>query len=241
MSVATIRPTELIYRAALASGAEPYPVGPVPDEPCWICHGPTHGRGALKSEVISHTFTDTDFVRWGGDSICEACMYCLKTKTLRTRSTLATLSGLTQPMRQEWRDILLSPPGPPWLGAIAISGKKHVSFKARVNLSNRRPVVSVEMVPTPYTPTQLAADLAVIEELLTAFPRREIETGNYAQHRIRKFGLIRLADLEHQVVAMRRRARQFTLALLIARGPEKQLKTSERKEGGADRRRTALF
>lgn len=227
-----IRPTQLIYQAALASGFEPYPVGSVPDDLCWICAGPTGGRGHLVSDVVSHTFTDTDFVRWGGNSICEACMFCLKTKHLRTRSTLATLAGLTQPLRQEWRDILLDPPEPPWVGAIAISGKKHVSFKAQVNLTNPSPIVSVEMIPTRYSPSNLAEDLAVIEELLTEFTRRDIETGSYAQHRIKRFGLIRLADLEQRVTEMRRRKRLFDLALLIARGPDKDKPAESEPEGG---------
>ena len=229
-----IRSTQLIYQAALASGHAPYPAGPVPDDHCWICAGPTNGQGALVSDVISHTFTDTDFVRWAGQSICEACMFCLKHKPLRTRSTLATLDGYRQPMRQEWRDILLNPPGPPWVGAIAISGKKHVSFKAQVNLTNHAPVVSVEMMPVRYSVHQLAADLAVIEELLQSFTRREVETGSYSQHRIKQFGLLRLADLEQQVVEMRRRRRQFDLALLIARGPDKEQPAEVEPRGGGD-------
>ena len=227
-----MRPTQLIYHAALAGGHDRYPVGPVPDATCWICAGPTHGRGALVSDVISHTFTDTDFIRWGGNSICEACMFCLKTKHLRTRSTLATLSGLTQPMRQEWRDILLDPPEPPWVGAIAISGKKHVSFKAQVNLTNHAPIVSVEMMPTRYSVRQLGEDLAVIEELLQSFTRQEVETGSYSQHRIKQFGLIRLAELEQQVTEMRRRRRQFNLAILIARGPDKDKPAEPETQGG---------
>ena len=146
-------------------------------------------------------------------------MFCLKHKPFRTRSVLAAPTELRQPMRTEWRDILIDPPEPPWLGTIAISGHKHLIFKARINFSNEVPEVCVEETVTPFTPAQFALDVKLIEELLTTFTKTEIRTGSYQAHRIREFGLAEFQVAAEKVDAIRRQRRRFDLVLLLARIP----------------------
>lgn len=221
VSDAILIPTRLVYQAALASGHNPPPVGDVPDARCWLCAGPTYGRGRLVKDVISHTFTDPDFARGGGQSICQACMFVLKHKPFRTRSVLATPAGLRQPMRTDWREILVSPPEPPWVGTIALSGQKHLVFKSRVNASNDAPVVAVEETLTPFIPAQFAADAALLERLLVVFSKTELRTGSYQPHRIQQFGLAEFPAAAVAVDTLRRQRRRFDLALLLAQIPER--------------------
>jgi hypothetical protein len=205
--------------------------------------------------MLSHTFNDSNLARGAGQSICEACVFCLQERTrdkpgvgakltpeqrsarrramkdprlasggvlgLRMFSFLATSDRLLLPERSEWRDLLLSPPDPPWTGAIATSGQKHLALRATVNWSNPRPTVLLEMTPTTYSPTTLAADLAVLEDLLTVFSKTEVAAGQYKTHRIREFGLDRFSELADRVERMKLRRREFDLALFVARKTER--------------------
>jgi len=138
---------------------------------------------------------------------------------LRMFSYLATSNRLLLPDRSEWRDILLSPPEPPWTAAIALSGQKHLALRGRVNWSNLAPIVLLEIQLIQFTPANLAADLAIIEDGMTVFSKTELETGDYSIHRIGQFGLDRFEELEGRLAAMRLRRSQFTLAVYVAREP----------------------
>jgi len=210
-------PTALVYQAAMVSGYDDISVAEVPDAHCWLCAGPTHGWGRLVKDVVSHTFNDPDFARGGGQSICAACVFCLKHKPFRTRSVLATRTELRHPLRTEWRDILVSPPEPPWVGTIAVSGHKHLVFKTRVNVSNEAPWIAVEETLTQFRPEQLRVDVEQIEQALATFSKMEVRTGRYQSARIRRMGLDRFEALSSRLDELRLSRRRFDLALLLAR------------------------
>lgn len=196
----------------------------VPDETCWLCGGPTHGRGASVEMAIPDTFTDHDRARAPqSGSICEACLFCLKNKPLRTHSIFATPDALRMPKRSEWRDILLNPPGGLWLATIAVSGQKHLSFKAPVNAG---PNGTVLLEETPVPIIGLGGLIGPVEELRQRFTSDEILTGRYSQNRIRQFGLARWYALE-QVVSKHRRSRLLELAVYIANREEEKECTTD--------------
>ena len=148
--------TQLIRHAALKTGslevkpgkvityADP-PLRPVDDTVCWLCGGETGGQGVPTKQAIKPTFTDNPHARaQESKSLCSGCAFCLSMRELRNYSILAAADGLRHPSRADWREILLDPPEPPFVMCLAVSGQKHISFKAPVNLNREITTVALE-------------------------------------------------------------------------------------------------
>jgi len=188
----------------------------VPNATCWLCGGQTNMLGIPIKKGIKPTFTDQDLARnMQSKSLCQGCAFCLGSRSLRNYSLLATENKLLHPNRSELRDILLNPPEPPFLVAIAVSGQKHLSFKTHIVYSNDNFPVLLEELLIFINPQKLKMLVESIEELYAEFSKTEIESGNYNQARIKKFGLARWEMLESQI-SPRRGNRLFKLAIFIA-------------------------
>lgn len=228
-----LTPTQLLYQAAMKTPDVQVPKGvihyrppqveDVPDEPCWLCGAPTHGRGLPLAKALSDTFTDHGWSKSpNSSSVCEACCFArapMKPSPLRMYSILATPRGLRHPMRSEWRDILLNPPEPPVLACIAVSGQKWLHFKGRIAYSRDPFVVLLEEMPVWVEAARYRAVLSDVEELLRVFTRQEIETGRYVEHRVREFGLDRWQQIESRLEP-ERGTPLFQLVLYVAQKPE---------------------
>src|SRR4030042_6927219 len=160
-----------------------------------------------------------------GDILCCACQFAFD-----EHSTLLALKvGKDKPQRMrnyshfvvdgEWiplskgnktemRDILLNRSLD--LAGIAISGQKHIIFRARSGWWQIE-----EQAERPF-PEDLRAMLVLVEELYEGgLSKGEIETGRYAQYRIVRFGFERWHDVEN-VLRPRRGSLRWHLAVFLA-------------------------
>mgnify|MGYP000928194706 CR=1 FL=1 len=211
------------------------PLEPVPDHTCWLCGGEiADGRGMPTKKAIKPTFTDHPYARGhGSSSVCAGCAFCLSARTLRNYSILATGAGLLQhPSRAEWREILCNPPEPPFVMCLAVSGQKHLSFKAPVNLDRDHYALLLEEREIFASPDRVKQVISTVEALYSYFTKDEIATGRYSQHRIRECGIARWERLEAGVAEWRGRP-LFDLALFVAQKkepePEPEIKEEPRE------------
>jgi len=226
-----ITATQLIRQAALKTGSievkadkmivyEDPPLQNVSDHICWLCGGETGGKGIPTKKGIKDTFTDHSWARGqGSNSLCPGCAFCLGNRPLRNYSILATSDRLRHPSRAEWRGILLAPPEPPFVACLAVSGQKHLAFKAPINLSQEVFTVALEEQLIEVVPAKLAACLEIVEDLYIYFTKDEIATGRYSQHRIQECGLARWERLDAALEPWRG-SRLLELALFVAQKSE---------------------
>ncbi len=224
--------SQLIRQAALKTGgvkvrdkaikyADPE-LSDIPDQTCWLCGGETGGRGMPTKKAIKSTFTDHPYARGhGSNSVCPGCAFCLSAHPLRNYSILATTDRLQHPSRAEWRDILTGPPEPPFAMCLAVSGQKHLFFKAPVNLDKRCFTVLLEEREIFVIPDRLGQVVGVVEALYAYFTKEEIRTGRYGQRRIRECGIGRWEQMEAGISEWRGRP-LFDLALFVAQKTEPQ-------------------
>lgn len=194
----------------------------VPDEVCWLCGGKTEGRGLPVKKAILDTFTDRDMARQpASQSVCQGCAFCLSFLSLRNYSILATQDELRHPTRAEIRNVLLDPPGPPFVLCIATSGQKWLHFKGEVSYSQNNYPAQLEETRVYVDTVQLEQILLLVEDLYTAFSKAEILSGKYSQNRIKKFGLARFQQVERQAAKFRGQ-RLFDLGVFVAQKREEK-------------------
>lgn len=208
--------TQLLYKAAGFEIGES-------DRRCWLCGNPAFEPTPLK-QFVKPTFTDHDKVACpDSDVVCAACVFCHDERS----ELLALLVGKGKPQRMrnyshfvvdgEWiplskgdkarmADLLLQGPE---LAIIAISGQKHLIFRAQPGWWQ------IEEQSVQPFPGKLKTLLATVESLYASFSKSEIGMGNYAQHRVRKFGLSGWWALESQIKP-ERGSLPFQLALFLA-------------------------
>lgn len=224
-------PTQLIREAALKMGTVPLAMGKkveyadlplvdVEDIRCWLCGGPTGGKGQPTKTAIKSTFTDWDKARWPkSKSVCPGCALCLSYRQLRNYSIVATEKELRHPTRPEIRYLLLEPPEPPFVFCIAVSGQKWLHFRANIAYSRDGYPVQLEETPICVERPILREWLGLIEQLYTVFSKEEIKTGIYNQNRIRQLGLAEFQTIEEKI-APHRGTRLFDLGVFVAQKKE---------------------
>lgn len=187
---------------------------------CRLCG--CDGIGQKFNLWVKDTFTDHDKL-FPGDIICHACQFC----TIEASEQLATMMGKDKPQRMrnyshfvhngEWiplskgdkgRMIDLLKKFPP-VAVIAISGQKHIIFRARLGWWQIE-----EQSTTPL------ANLWKILEVVTTmynggFSKDEITTGRYIQRRIGEYGVTKF--IQHEDIVKRARgSNALELAIFLA-------------------------
>jgi len=189
---------------------------------CCVCGA--DGIGLPFRDWVRDTFTDWDKLQ-AGNIICQACQFAF----CETSELLAARVGKDRPQRMrnyshfvvsgKWiplskgnkarmRDILLD--GGWSVAVIAESGQKHIIFRAmpgQVQFEEQRLASLHALKP-------LLADVEVLYN--GGFSKSEIESRQYAQHRILKFGYSEWADLESRLVSGYRGTLLFRLAIFLA-------------------------
>jgi len=207
---------------------------------CRICG--EKGEGIRFDGWVRDTFTNYDLLK-KGEIICSKCVFWFDQKSTELQQRM----GKDKPQKMqnyshfiigdEWLPVskgdkplmaklLLSSPFPT-LAAIAISGQKHIAFRARRNpASQSAGWVQFEEQTVWVEQSALSKLLKVIEDLYTCFSKDEIGSGNYRAYLIMQFGVERWRDLEQYVRPLRQTI-LFQLALFLAQRSHDGRNTSD--------------
>jgi hypothetical protein len=115
----------------------PLPYGIPMNEPCALCN--ITGVNSIPiNKVLSDGFMNTDCLGHTG-SICIYCAACIgkeqnRTQWLRSTSFLATPLVLIRLKRGDIWQHIFNPPSEPFVFGVSYACKKHISFRAPVNL-----------------------------------------------------------------------------------------------------------
>lgn len=212
----------VIYQAA---GAPPYPQDA--RGACRLC-GVADVRGVPYASWVKDTFADHDALHPGAIA-CVACLFCaddhqpqLTTRTgrdkpqrMRNYSHVVTRAGAWFPLgKQHKRELWALLQDAPLVVVIAVSGQKHLCFRARVGWWQLEQQA-------------VAPDLAALTEahaMATALyhaghTKAEIRNGQYQQRRVLAHGLASWRALE-QNYRPYRGGWLGDLAVYLAQGPE---------------------
>jgi len=148
-----------------------------PIQSCAIC-GATNIHGFRRAEVISSSFTDHDFLSTD-KQICQYCAACLgkgqpRNHFLRNTSFLATKSQLLRLKREEIWQYIFNPPSPPFIFGVTYNHKKHISFKAPINLSRENYQIRTENECVTIPPKAIQPLSAILQKWYTIC--RDIKT-----------------------------------------------------------------
>lgn len=224
--------TQVIRQAALQTGTYEFKEGkavtyvdadlqPTEDAHCWLCGGDTGGQGVSTKKAIKPTFTDNPYARCPeSKTLCPGCAFSISYRELRNYSIVASPAGILHPTRVALKEILLRPPVPPFVICIAVSGQKHITFKASVNYDKTEFEVMLEEQRVMVKPREFLDCLRVVEIMYIYFTKDEIGTGHYSQNRIREMGLMAWESCEREVKPWRG-TRIFELVLFVAQKGEK--------------------
>lgn len=182
--------------------------------------------GLLFVEWARPTFTDWDKLQAGG-IICHACQFAFA----ECSELLAQRTGKDKPQRMrnyshfvlddEWLPLSKADKvkmthlllyKSPQIAVIAESGQKHIIFRAKPGVVQFEEHQILDW-------QNLGSLLNVVEKLYGTFSKVEIGTGNYAQHRVMKFGISSWNGLEN-IVKPQRQTSLFSLALFLAQRKE---------------------
>jgi CRISPR type IV-associated protein Csf1 len=181
------------------------------DSRCWLCDGPTGGRGWLLREAAPDTMVAANRAACQtSDAVCWQCAATvskqvwesviakypdrgLKTGyavSFRNYSHVFTPQVYDCPTRERWRGWLLNPPNPPFLFIMAVSSQKHLIFRGTV--SHDRDWFPVQMEEESFMVKRILFGecLADFEALYAlGFSKDSILTGHYHAGQMMKIGL----------------------------------------------------
>lgn len=185
------------------------------DSSCWLCGGETEQLGHHVKDVITSSFTDTNVAKClDSQTVCYSCAALMKKEAWQAAcekhghnpyfpvkddkkpalaswmfsSHVFSKDGWLRPSRQEFAEILINPPSPPFVITIAEVGKKHVIFKAQTNYSKDKFFVQFDEDRILIDAKKFKEILSKVEDAYVFFSKDSILTGNYNQAAILKAG-----------------------------------------------------
>lgn len=218
-------PTHLIYEALRNPQIEIEPCKGI----CAFC-GSEIQEGVKLEDSVSDTFTNFDLLADRNAShVCKCCYTCLKETKLRRMNFIATEQEITYFKRDEIEKLLFNTPQPPFVFAVTESMKKHNSFKARVNYSQKLFYVQKEDTQILFSPNKYKDIFDAMKRLYRSFSKTAIGSGEYQQNFIKKYGLAEFIH-DEDIIKNERGSFQFDLLLFAMNMSEENLKKfKERK------------
>lgn len=188
------------------------------DAVCWLCAGPTQGVGWPRDLALPSTFASHNQARAQySDAVCQPCagfavgatwhehvqasnlgLKLWTAASWRNYGHLFHASGHRCPKPAEWREILLTPPEPPYLAIISLTGKKNLIFRGTITYTPAALNLLLEEERLTVRHSDLVACLREFESLLNmGFSRDAVLTGNYNGSAVLKIGLgkVQAADV----------------------------------------------
>ncbi len=148
--------------------------------------------------------------------VCAACNACVREPKLRRMNFIAigdsdeSNAHIIFFKRDEIERYLFNPPSPPFVFAVTENFKKHTSFKARVNLSQKLFYIQKEDEQILFSPAKYREIYEAMARLDSTFSKTAISTGNYQQNFIKKYGL-REFMMDENKIKNERGTQQFNL------------------------------
>ena len=211
---------------------------------CVFC-GEQQISGFPKARIIGPSFMDHDALG-AGDGVCIHCAACLgmgqeRGKRLMMTSFLATEAVLLRLKREEILAHILGPPAAPFVFGITFSHKKHITFRAPVNMPGQRPYVirtdnsSVAVYPERLTSLIVAmrAWYEICKETAqepTWFTKKEIRLGCQNYKRIETYGTARYLSENAVIQPYRGTALLNLLTYALNKSAYEKLPQSEKEE-----------
>lgn len=191
------------------------------DADCYLCGGPTNGAGwPLKSAIKPTSIMFNMAAAPGSRTVCWQCVAMQAKSTYDAYSDAHPDMGLKQgkpmswrcyshaftetghecPDRPRWRELLLNPPGPPFLFIVSTTLQKHLIYLGRV--SQDRDVYPLLLDDDLfYVDRAKLTELFIIFEQLYSlgFSKDSIVSGDYHHGQLLKVGIANWQPLEQRI------------------------------------------
>lgn len=222
-----MKATELIHKAAGSPSVEVVPA----DGICAVC-GKSIAEGVPIKKVMSNSFTDWNTLAdMTASHVCAACKWCIKEPKMRRSQYIATKDELIFFKRDDIEKYLFDPPEPPFVFFVTSSYKKHGSFRARVNESQKLFYVQFEDRQILFSPNKYCDLFELMKKMYLVFNKvQEIGKGHYIQKRVFEYGLEQWQN-DEAILKQHRGSQVFGLLLYALNKPEEAIKKQEAKHG----------
>jgi len=203
------------------------------DEQGMCCFCLHEGVGGYVDDVVSQKyFSDDPLMQSATGHVCEACAYCMNTRTLKQGHWIAHADGVQQPSTGDLLDVFRDLRAGEFDTPLAI----HVT-SSPIRSSHAYLWTPVNGTPSPLTVAydrqrvriagwkQLAELVRTIEDLrLHGFTFDELRSGEPRVRNLREIGRESYQDRD-EVVDPHRRTARLELALTLSRGADDQPRT----------------
>jgi len=212
--------TELIYTAAGSPMVEIVQTEGI----CAVC-GKEIDEGVPIKKVVSNTFMDWNVLTdMTASHVCKACKWCIKEPKTRRSQYIATKDELTYFKRDDIEKYLFNPPEPPFVFFVTSSYKKHGSFRAQVNHSQKLFYVQFEDRQILFSPNKYKELFGLMTRMYQTFNKlQEIGKGKYIQKRVMEYGL-KQWQKDEATLKQYRGSQVFELLLYALNKPEEEKK-----------------
>ncbi|MDZ7922740.1 MAG: hypothetical protein U5M23_01485 [Marinagarivorans sp.] len=197
------------------------------DAICWLCAGNTGGVGWHVSDAIGSAFTDCLAAKSNNSStLCQACAALMKKEAWVTAcekfnhsphfpvkdgkepflsnwmfsSHLFSEGVWIKPDRKQARDLLLSPPQPPFVITLAAVGKKHIIFRSNISFDRDSYFVQLDEMTISVNRLKMIELIELFEIAYEiGFSKESILTGKYNQAAVMAVGFKVWRELEDKL------------------------------------------
>lgn len=197
---------------------------------CWLCGGATGSNGWPLKSAFGSTFTDVAEVALiTSKCCCQACVALSKSdawamyansvpeRGLRSHfpsaegkkprqlnwlymSHLFTPSSHMNPSWKEWRELLCSPPKPPFVAVFAVSQKQQIIFRSKINYSTGPYWLQVDQQSVWVDPSKISSLIDLFEEgMRLGLNRAAMASGKYTSQHLRGVQISKFEALEKQL------------------------------------------